>query len=185
MNDSEMMAMLNHDEEGWYGLLIDRYMAYVVAVIGGIAKGALPASDIEEIAADVFFKVWRGRKQLHTSNVKAYIAKVARSTSIDKLRRKRAQLVPYEDDVLPVAFQARPEELMIAREQRQLIETGVLAFGEPDREIFIRFYFFGETVQAISDLLGLNASTTKTKLRRARAKLRDIMQERGYGCESE
>lgn len=178
-----MMAVLKRDEERWYNLLIDRYTAYVTAIISGMAKGALRAADIEEVAADVFFKIWRNRASIQSASVKAYVAKVARNAAIDRLRLKGVEWVPYEDDVLHVSWGAQPDALAISREQRQIVETAVHAFKEPDREIFIRFYFFGETIKAISHRLGLNDGTTKTKLHRSRAKLRDIMQERGYGCE--
>lgn len=183
MDDAEMMSLRERDDEQWYGLLIDRYTGYVTAIIGGIMKGAVPATDIEEIAADVFFRVWRNRAEIRSASVKPYIAKVARNAAIDRLRLKGAQLVPYEDDVLQVSFSERPDDLTIIREQRDIVEEAVQAFQPPDREIFIRHYYFGEAVKAIADSLGLNTQTTKTKLRRARLKLRDILQERGYGCE--
>lgn len=183
MDDEAMISLRESDEEQWYGLHIDRYTAYVTAIIGGMAKGAMTVSDIEEVAADVFFKVWRNRADIRAASVKAYIAKVARNAAIDKLRLKGAQLVPYEDDVLRVSFHERPDDLTIRKEQQGIVEQAVHSFREPDREIFIRFYFFGETVKAIASTLGLNIDTIKTKLRRARLKLRDILEERGYGCE--
>jgi len=82
-----------------------------------------------------------------------------------------------------VSYHEQPDELAILREQKQIIEQAVDAFGEPEREIFIRFYYFGETIKTISERLQMNTATTKTKLRRLRSKLKDIMQERGYCCE--
>ena len=183
MNDIEMMAIFIRDDEEGYRLLIDRYAAYVTAVISGIAKGSLTVSDIEEVASNVFFKIWRNKRNIHAPRLKAYIAKVARNAAIDRLRLNETPCVPYEDDVLQVAYHEQPDELTLLREQKEAVEQAVKSFKEPDREIFIRFYFFGETLKAISEKLGLNADTTKTKLRRSRFKVRDILQERGYGYE--
>ena len=184
MDDSAIMATLKQDEELWYSQVIDRYTAYVTAIISGISKGALSASDIEEVAADVFFKLWLKRKQIRAGSMKAFIAKLARNASIDRLRRLGEPVVPYDDDILQVSYHEQPDELAILREQKQIIEQAVDAFGEPEREIFIRFYYFGETINSISERLQMNAATTKTKLRRLRSKLTDIMQERGYCCEN-
>jgi len=63
------------------------------------------------------------------------------------------------------------------------MEDAVDSFGEPDREIFILFYYFGEMVKAISNRLHMNTATTKPKLHRLRSRLKVILQERGYDCE--
>ncbi len=183
MNDTTMMAMLNEDEELWYSALIDGYSRYVTAIISGISRGSLTNADIEEVAADVFFKIWLKRDQIRAKSLKAFIAQVTRSTSIDMLRKKGKEFVSYEDDILPVKFQEHLDELAIRREQEEIIKSAVECFGEPEREIFIRFYYFGETVKTIAERLQINTSTTKTKLHRSRSKLKVILQERGYDCE--
>lgn len=183
MDDNQIMTMLKQDEEQWYSMLIDHYTAYVTAIISGIAKGALMAGDIEETAADVFFKIWKKRKSIRAQSLKPFIAQVTRNTAIDKLRKKGIEFVPYDDDILQVSNFSRPDDLAILREQKQIMEEAVLLFGEPDKEIFIRYYYFGETLKAIADKLGLNFATTKTKLHRSRLTLRNVMEERGYGCE--
>ena len=185
MDDRVITAMPLIDDEQWYAALIDRYTPYVTAIISGICKGSLPGSDIEEAAADVFFRVWRKKDQIRTDNIKAYIAQIARNAGIDRLRQRGIELIPYDDDILQLSREGLPDELAIAREQREIVKTAVGSFQEPDKEIFIRFYFFGETIRVIAERLKINASTIKTKLRRARSKLRDIMHERGYGCEQE
>ncbi len=47
--------------------------------------------------------------------------------------------------------------------------------GQPDREIFLRHYYYAQTVQEISRETGLNESTVKTKLRRGRMRLKTIL----------
>ena len=184
------MDTFKRDDEQWYIALIDRYTPYVTAVISGMAKGALQASDIEEVAADVFFKVWRRREQslrgeqVKDDSVKAFVAQIARNATIDRLRQMKIEFLPYDDDVLSVSYSHQLDDLAVVREQKQIVESAVRSFGEPDKEIFIRFYYWGESVKDISNRLGLNISTTKTKLHRLRQKLRDIMGERGYSCEN-
>lgn len=183
MNDTTMMAMLNDDEELWYSALIDRYSRYVTAIISGISRGALTDADIEEVAADVFFKIWLKRDQIRAESLKAFLAQVTRSTSIDMLRKTGNEFISYDDDILSVAIPEHLDELAIRREQGEIIKAAVECFGEPEREIFIRFYYLGETVKTIADHLQLNTSTTKTKLHRSRSKLKVILQERGYDSE--
>lgn len=183
MDDNTITATLEQDEELWYSEIIDCYTSYVTAIISGIAKGALSSSDMEEVAADVFFKIWLKRKQIRSGSMKAFIAQITRNASIDRLRKMGREVLPYEDDILQVIHHERPDELAIIREQMQIMEETVRTFGEPEREIFIRFYYFGETIKIIAKKLQLNPATTKTKLYRSRSKLKVIMQKRGYGCE--
>ena len=137
MDDSTIMATLKQDEELWFSQVIDRYTAYVTAIISGISKGALSASDIEEVAADVFFKLWQKRKQIRGDSMKAFIAKLARNASIDMMRKQGEPLVPYDDDILQVSYHEQPDELAILREQKQIIEQAVDAFCELYRAVFL------------------------------------------------
>lgn len=183
MNDNQIMAIFPQDEEKWFLTLIDHYTPYVTTIISGIAKGALTASDIEEVAADVFFKTWRSREQIKAPSLKAFVAQITRNATIDRLRVKDMEFVPYDDDVLQISCPDQTDDLAILRDQKQAMEDAVRSFGEPDREIFIRYYYFGESLKIISDKLGLKVATAKTKLHRSRSRLRSILEERGYGCE--
>jgi RNA polymerase sigma-70 factor (ECF subfamily) len=182
LNDKTIMAALKQDDELWYSMLIDHYAPYVTAIISGIAKGTLSSSDIEEVAADVFFKIWLKRKQVRADSMKAFIAQVTRNASIDRLRKTNKEFLPYDDDIFHITSYEHLDELAIARERKTIMQNAVNSFGEQDREIFIRYYYFGETIKTISNRLHLNTSTTKTKLHRLRSKLKAIMQERGYSC---
>ena len=51
--------------------------------------------------------------------------------------------------------------------------------SHPDREIFLRHYYYCQTVSQISGEMGINVSTVKTKLRRGREKLRKQLCEGG------
>lgn len=56
--------------------------------------------------------------------------------------------------------------------------------GEPDREIFMRYYYYEEKISKISKNMGINISTIKTKLARGRKRLKEVLElRRGYGNE--
>ena len=171
------------EDEAWYRDLITRFTPYVTAIVSGVAHGHLPQADLEEAAADVFFKVWQRRDHIRPDSLKAYVAQTARNTAIDRLRRLGEVPVPFEDDILQVTYPSPLDDAAIAGEQRQIIREALLQTGEPDRTIFIRHYLLGEPLQGLSHALGINLSTIKTKLRRLRHKLSHILTERGYGCE--
>ena len=53
----------------------------------------------------------------------------------------------------------------------------VMSLGEPDNEIFVRYYKFDEKIRDISKATGLNISTIKTRLSRGKRKLRKILSD--------
>ena len=48
-----------------------------------------------------------------------------------------------------------------------------------DREIFVRFYYYRQTVREIAQIIGMNESTVKARLSRGRAKLREKLTKEG------
>ena len=61
------------------------------------------------------------------------------------------------------------------KEEQQLVRRAVDGLGEPDREIFLRHYYYAQTVSQISREMQLNPSTIKTKLSRGRQRLKAIL----------
>ena len=64
-------------------------------------------------------------------------------------------------------------------EERRLVRQAVDSLPGQDREIFLRHYYYAQTVQEISAQMSLNGSTVKTRLRRGRMKLKDILTREG------
>ena len=59
--------------------------------------------------------------------------------------------------------------------QNEQLWKAVMKLGEPDNEIFVRFYKFDEKLKDISKATGLNISTIKSKLSRGKRKLKRIL----------
>lgn len=64
-------------------------------------------------------------------------------------------------------------------EERALVRRAVDALLPPDREIFLRHYYYVQTVEEISAVMDLNPSTVKTRLRRGREKLKNSLTRGG------
>lgn len=179
MEESEIVNGLRRGEENALSAAIDLYGSYVAAIVCNITRGMLGTQDVEEAAADVFVSLWKNAGNLRDGSLRPYLGQAARNAARDRLRRFRSVL-PLDENA---PSREAPEEEAILREQREIVNGAVGGLGEPDREIFVRFYYFGERIRGIAARLGLNQATVKTKLRRARNKLRDKLIERGYDRE--
>ena len=49
--------------------------------------------------------------------------------------------------------------------------------GWPDREIFLRYYYYDQKISEIADEMDMNAETVKSRLRRGREKLKSLIEE--------
>ena len=153
--------------------LMERYIPYVSAVAWNILRYSMEAGDAEEVVSDVFLAAWEQAEDLKPGAVKAWLGSVARHKAINKLRQKRQDL-PLEEDVLELPVDG-PEGAVERREEAKLIRRAVDSLGEPDREVFLRHYYYAQTVREISESMDLKESTIKTKLRRGRARLKEIL----------
>jgi RNA polymerase sigma-70 factor (ECF subfamily) len=151
--------------------LIDKYGAYVSAVVRGIAGGS--EEDIEEVVSDVFLALWHNAERPDPMKLKAYLGGIARNKAKNKLRKRTGDL-PLEDDCVILAVSGL-EESVIARSERQAVKLAVLGMNEPDREIFLRHYYGMQTVQAIAREMRMGESAVKQRLARGREKLRTTL----------
>lgn len=183
INEQVLLEGLKQDDLVCYEQLMDRYSPYVVTVVSRVADGQLEHGDIEELCADVFIKLWDKRKSLSIGEgkLKAYIAAIARNKTINLLKAKGKYLsIPLEDDFIDYTS---PESEVLRQEEGQLVNEIIATLPEPDKEIFLRRYFYMEKVVDISKRLGINVATVGTKLFRSKKKLEAALKERGVSYE--
>ena len=182
MNDRRLLHRLRRGDESVLPELIRQYSGYVYAIASNILSHAMSEEDIEEVVADTFASVWENRKNIETEMLKAYLAAVVRNKSKSALRKHREE-EPLEDDLLQISIPNQPEQKILLSELREIAHDAVDSLGEPDREIFQRYYFLYQKTENIADALGLKDATVRTKLARGRKRLKDYLTERGYSCE--
>ena len=158
--------------------LMDCYIPYVSAVVWNILRFSMQPEDAEEVVSDVFLTAWNQAEDLQSGKVKAWLAAVARNKAKSRLR-SIVTVIPLEDDLLVLPEQENPESELTRTEERFLVNWAVNDLPEQDKEIFLRHYYHAQTVREIAEEMDLNESTIKTKLRRGRAKLKEILTKWG------
>ncbi|MBP3912384.1 MAG: sigma-70 family RNA polymerase sigma factor [Niameybacter sp.] len=119
--------------------IIDGYTAYVVTVISKVAKERLNREDIEELASDVFAKLWERKNELNIQEgkEKAYIGASARNHTLNLLKKRGLlSTIPLEEDV--ISDNATPEKVLLEEEKATTIRQVIESLPEPDDEIFNR-----------------------------------------------
>lgn len=172
MTEAKALKDLQRGSEQALEWFIDRYSAYVGTVVYNIIGGSRSCEDVEEICSDVFVSLWNNAAAIKGSSAKAYLVSIARNKSIDLLR-KSGQELPLEEDVLSVGGM---EEALEHRDELARVRQAVLGMDWPDREIFLRHYYYCQKIADIALEMDMNCSTVKTRLRRGREKLRSALE---------
>ena len=170
MNDTKALKLLQEGEPDALEWFIDRYGSYVGTIVKNVLQNSMSQADVEEVTADVFVTLWKSAERMLPLNIKGYLSRVSRSLALRKLRERKDELC-LDEAILILDEDSLIERL--DREQRDaLVRQAVLSMPQPDREIFLRFYYYCQSVSVISEKMQMNPSTVKTRLRRGREKLR-------------
>lgn len=182
MDDSRALRRLRCGDPAALEALVERYTPYVAAVIRNQLGQLARREDVEELCSDVFLRLWQHCGTLRQDRLRGWLSAVARNQARDLLRGLK--LPEREEDAILVADTDLEEEAL-RKEQNRLIREAVLAMAQPDREIFLRHYFYNQKCREIAAEMELKEETVKTRLKRGREKLRATIQKGGFICEME
>lgn len=177
-----LQKLKNRDPDGLKELM-ELYTPYVSAIVWGVLRNAMSPEDCEEVVSDVFLAAWSQAGDLRSGKARPWLGAVARNKAINKLRRLGREL-PLEEDALDIPGPGDPCSEAERAEERELVRRAVDALPRRDREVFLRHYYYAQTVEEISAAMGMNPSTVKTKLRRGREKLKQSLTREGLVYET-
>ncbi|GIX36362.1 MAG: RNA polymerase sigma factor SigK [Lysobacteraceae bacterium] len=169
--------------------LFDRYAQRVFAIAVRVLRSE---ADAEEAVAEVFEQVWRDAALYdpRRGTVDAWIARLAHSRAIDRLRRRRAR--PDSDCALHPedAERAYPEQLDIAQglleslQRESAVREALAGLGRMQRHCITLAFLEGLSHAEIAARLGMPLGTVKSHVRRGMLAMRAFLEKRGYGgCE--
>ena len=146
----------------------------MVRVLAG--RGA--REDVEELTADVFLALWAHAGELDPEQgLRPWLGAVARNRAMDWLRTHKEAAPLPEDAAAPGG--ADPQAEAERREWAARLWDAVEGLDEPDRTLFLRYYYCGDKLKDIARALGLTQTAAKQRLFRGRKALRDTLRKGG------
>ena len=129
--------------------------------------------DAEDVAQEVFLKVYRGLPDFRAeSSFSTWLYTITVNTCKNKLRRRsrRPSLLEPDLESLGILLPTVPsvEQVVIVHEQRDAIQDTLDRLNETDREALILRDVQGLSYQEITAVLGIGLSAAKMRVRRAR-----------------
>ena len=140
--------------------------------------------DSEECVNDTYLGAWNAIPPTRPNSFVAFLSRITRNLSLKRLEyRSRAK----RSDALMVSFEELESVLPDDRfapavsdeEIGSLISRFLESLKEDARNIFVRRYFFFDSVKDIAEHYSFTESKVKNLLLRTRSKLRDYLQKEG------
>ena len=176
MQEENLIRSLQQGDTAALDKFIGKYNRYVSSIIGRIMGGR--AADCEELTADVFLTAWNNRDKLQAGKINSYLGKIARNKAFDLLRQDK-DAVPLEDDIL-IFDSADIQEQTEQKDVGLMLKEALGQLDKKQRELFVRHYYYGQTIKAAAEEMGINLSTAKTWLYRGQTLLRELLEKKGY-----
>lgn len=179
MTDEALIALYFNRSEEAVSATQEAYGPYCRAIAQGILKNE---QDAEECLADVWLRVWNSLPPQRPDCLKGWLAAVTRNRAITLLRERARR--PAEADAaaleLAQALTHGPEEEFDARELGGAISAFLSGEPERSRGVFLRRYWYGDTVEQAARWAGWSVSKTKSALFRMRNRLRSYLEKEGF-----
>lgn len=142
--------------------------------------------DSEESVSDTYMAAWNAIPPRRPSILATFLGKITRNFSIDRWRRRSADKrgggeFPLCLEELEDCISGNPslEQKQIAKETVACLNQFLDELPETERKVFLRRYWYMNSVQEISDAFGFTQTKVTTMLSRTRKKLRHGLEKEG------
>ena len=179
MEDSQIIAFLFQRSEQALRAIQEKYGGLCRSIVSNILPDF---RDVDECISDTYLRVWRSIPPQHPDRLDSYIARVARNAALDRHDYNRANLrnsaltLAYEE--LEYALPSR-DEAVDAMAFRTFLNQFLRSQKKDARIMFLRRYWYGDSVQQIAAAFGCGEEKVKSSLFRTRNKLRNAMIKEG------
>src|SRR6266545_5201693 len=175
--DVRLMRLVSQGDTSALEELIERHQALVA---GTVARMLSSNSDVEDIAQQVFIRVWKSaRRYVPRAKFTTWLLKITRNLVFNELRRSKrhahvslqsepgAAELPLKDETNPT-----PDASLLETELQQAIEEAIMQLPESQRMALVLRRYEQLSYEQIAEVLDLSVPAVKSVLFRARTELR-------------
>ncbi|MEZ0396101.1 MAG: sigma-70 family RNA polymerase sigma factor [Anaerolineales bacterium] len=141
--------------------------------------------DAEDVLQNTFLQVFRHMKEFEArSSLSTWLYRIAANEALMLLRRRRPETAltdnlpdeePLEEPAQFIDWCCLPEEELLSAEGRARLDEAIRLLPETLRVVFLLRDIEGLSIQETSQALGLSETAVKTRLLRARLRLREML----------
>lgn len=184
MQDEQIITLYNERDEQAIVETDAKYGKYCMSIAQNILQNM---QDSEECVNDTWLHTWNAIPPAHPFDLKTFVGKITRNLSINRFKfRTRAkrgggEAVLAIDELCEVAAPDSDIESQLQKEEfARILNEFLHGLSERDCNVFIRRYYFVDSVEDIADRYSLRYDNVLKILSRARKKLRQSLEGEGY-----
>ncbi len=171
------MQLVSRGDTSAFEELIERHQALVA---GTVARMLGSNSDVEDIAQQVFIRVWKSaRRYVPRAKFTTWLLKITRNLVFNEMRRSKrhahvplqsepgAEEIPLKDETNPA-----PDASLLETELKRAIDEAIMLLPESQRMALVLRRYEQLSYEQIAEVLDLSVPAVKSVLFRARTELR-------------
>jgi RNA polymerase sigma-70 factor (ECF subfamily) len=144
------------------------------------------AEDSEECMNDTYLSAWNTMPEERPELLAPYLAAITRNHALTlyrkahSLKRGAGQTALALEELLEVADSSSTEDLVDLSLLKDNINSFLAGLDKNDRIVFVRRYFYVDSLSDIAARLSMSESAVKSLLFRLRQKLKEHLAREGY-----
>lgn len=177
--DAQIIELLWAREERGIAMLSERYERRLFWV----ARSILAEEEAAECVNDTLLAVWNSIPPNRPQYLFAYAAAICRNNAYNRLRwenaqKRKAEVVSLSNE-LEECIPAGREMQQPGRELERLLADFLRGLPKEKRLLFVRRYWYGDTIEMLAEHFGCSAGRVKSILFRVRRQCRAYLKKEG------
>jgi RNA polymerase sigma-70 factor (ECF subfamily) len=180
LSDETLIQQALQGRQSAYAMLVKRYEQYVFTLALRFVKNR---EDAHEVAQDSFMRAFRYLPDFRgDAKFTTWLYKIVFSTSLNHLRKNNPDIVSLDDEERPIKLKDPGTHDasygMEMGDRSSSLQKAINMLSPDDAGIITLFYLYEQSLEEICQIMGLTMSNAKTKLCRARQRLKVILDEK-------
>ncbi len=180
MDDASLIAMFFSRNEYAVTELASKYGKYCFCIAMNILGSR---EDAEEVVNDVYQRTWQSIPPQKPTDLKAYLAKIARNLSYNRIEaantEKRRTVGTLVYDELDEVLSADAENIVDRLAIEKALNVFLSSLDKNDRILFVKRYFYNEGLDALARIYKTTRGAIKVKLYRLRKQFKRQLEAEG------
>ena len=183
MEDSQIIELYWQRNERALSETQTKYGHYCFSIANGILHDA---QDAQECVNDTYIGAWNAIPPHRPNALSIFLGKITRRLSLKRWRDARADkrgggsiAVSYDELAECIPDNRNVDERLNAEELLKTIDAFIDGLPDDERRVFLRRYWYFDSIDSISARYGFGTSKVKMMLKRTRDKLGLCLRKEG------
>ena len=183
MEDTSIIELFCKRDEQAINELRQKYEKLCYKISGNILK---QEEDIEECINDTYLAVWNSIPPERPPHLSSYICKILKNFCLNKAKynfanKRNAEFTVSLEELSDCFSSLNNADFDIsAKALADIISSFLYMQNETSRKIFVRRYWYSDSINEIAKLYNMNEITVRSILHRTRKKLKLHLMKEGY-----